>query len=231
MSFWIGYRILMDVSFTGWDAYCARLTEARKREAEWKEKEQVWASAPTNCTDDGWGVAEGDDQWVGSDEQLFNTLYAMYRGTWPSVAGGVEVTVDIHSVLEGSLDKECSACRSLYLSIAFQSLTYLASYDTALLVLPMEVAHPVVPVKELTCSSSPVSMLPTALSEALGISLSDIIDRYFDGSEESERVRWIEEALDRRRTFKEGEEWLAQESCKMSAMLERIHRGQDDNSF
>jgi hypothetical protein len=73
----------------------------------------------------------------------------------------------------------------------------------------MEVVCPVVPIEELTRSSSPVSMLPTALSEALGISLSDVMAQYFDGSEESERVRWIEEALERRRTFKEGEEWLA----------------------
>jgi hypothetical protein len=68
-------------------------------------------------------------------------------------------------------------------------------------------------------------MLPTALSEALGISLSDVMARYFDDSEESERVRRIEEALERRRTFEEGEEWLAQESRKMDAMLEHIHRG------
>jgi hypothetical protein len=74
-------------------------------------------------------------------------------------------------------------------------------------------------------------MLPTALSEALGISLSDVMDRYFDGSEESERVHQIKEALDRRRTFEEGEEWLARESCKMNTMLERIHWGQDDDSF
>jgi hypothetical protein len=95
----------------------------------------------------------------------------------------------------------------------------------------MEVAHPVVPVEELTRSSSPASILPATLSEALGISLSDVMDRYFDGSEESVRVRRIEEALDRRREFKEGEEWLAQESSKTVAMLERIHRGQDDDSF
>jgi hypothetical protein len=221
----------MDVSFTGWDTHCAGLDVAKKREAEWKEKEQVWALAPTNCTDDGWGVAEGDNRWVSSDEQLFNTLYAMYRGTWPSVVGEVEVTVDVHSVLEGSLDKERFACRSLYSSITFQSLTYLASYDTAPSVLLMEVVHLVVPIEKLTCSLSPASMLPTALSEALGISSLDIMDRYFDGLEESERVRRIEEALDRRRTFEEGEEWLAQESHKMSAMLERIHRRQDDNSF
>jgi hypothetical protein len=74
-------------------------------------------------------------------------------------------------------------------------------------------------------------MLPTALSEALGISLSDVMMQYFDGSEESERVRRIEEALDRRREFEEGEEWLAWQSRNMDIMLERIHRGQDDASF
>jgi hypothetical protein len=57
------------------------------------------------------------------------------------------------------------------------------------------------------------------------------MDWYFNGSEESERVRWIEEALDRRRILEEEEEWLAQESRKMDAMLEHIHRGQDDDSF
>jgi hypothetical protein len=74
-------------------------------------------------------------------------------------------------------------------------------------------------------------MLPAALSEALGISLSDVMMRYFDGSEESERVRRVEEALDRRREFEEGEEWLAQQSRNTDTMLERIHRGQDDASF
>jgi hypothetical protein len=98
-------------------------------------------------------------------------------------------------------------------------------------VLPLEAAHLAVPVEELTRSSSPASMLPAALSEALGISLSDVMIQYFDGSEESERVRRIEETLDRRREFEEGEEWLAQQSRNTSIMLERIHRGQDDASF
>jgi hypothetical protein len=71
-------------------------------------------------------------------------------------------------------------------------------------------------------------MLPSTLSEALGISLADVMMRYFDGSEESERVKHIEEALGRRREFEEGEEWLAQQSHRTSAMLERIHQGQDD---
>jgi hypothetical protein len=74
-------------------------------------------------------------------------------------------------------------------------------------------------------------MLPAALSEALGISLSDVMVRYFDGLEESERVQRIEEALDRRREFEEEEEWLAQQSHRTNTMLERIHRGQDDVSF
>jgi hypothetical protein len=84
----------------------------------------------------------------------------------------------------------------------------------------MEAAHLVVPVEELTRSSSPASMLPGALSEALSISLSEVMDQYFDSSEESERVHHIEEALDRRREFEEGESWLAQQSHKMSIMLE-----------
>jgi hypothetical protein len=107
-----------------------------------------------------------------------------------------------------------------------------ASYVTVLSVLLAEVVHPpLVPVKELTCSLSPRSMLPTALSEALGISLSEVMDHYFNGLDEAERVHMIEDALDRRRTFEEGEEWLAREARRMSVMLERIHRGQDNDLF
>jgi hypothetical protein len=75
-------------------------------------------------------------------------------------------------------------------------------------------------------------MLPAALSEVLGVSLADVMTRYFDGSEESVQVRRIEEALDRRRELEEeGEEWLTRESNRTNAMLEWIHRGQDDDSF
>jgi hypothetical protein len=102
----------------------------------------------------------------------------------------------------------------------------------------------------LTRSSPSESLLPEAVSEALGISLSEVLNLYFGeldndtrdhmvwgainrcrGKEESERVRQIKEALERRRTFEEGEEWLAQESLKTDVLLERIHRGQDDDSF
>jgi hypothetical protein len=74
-------------------------------------------------------------------------------------------------------------------------------------------------------------MLPAALSEALGISLAEVMDRYSNRSDEETRVWRIEEALDRRSTLEEGEEWLAQERCKTDTMLEWIHRGQDDNLF
>jgi hypothetical protein len=87
------------------------LVESKRREAEWREKERVWSSASTNSTDGGWGVAEGDDGWVGSDESLFTTIYALSSGTWPSVERGIEVTIDVHSVLERSLDSERSACK------------------------------------------------------------------------------------------------------------------------
>jgi hypothetical protein len=70
-----------------------------------------------------------------------------------------------------------------------------------------------------------------ALSEVLGVSLAEVMNRYFDGSEESIRVRRIEEALDRRREMEEGEEWLTRESERTAAILERIHRGQDDDLF
>jgi hypothetical protein len=57
------------------------------------------------------------------------------------------------------------------------------------------------------------------------------MDCYFNGSTEAERVRLIEDALDRRRSEEEGEEWLAGEAHRRSAMLERVHQGRDDDSF
>jgi hypothetical protein len=100
-----------NVWLLGWDAHCSGLVESKKREAEWREREKVWSSAPTNSTDSGWEVAVGDDRWVGSDESLFTTIHAMSRGNWPSVERGIKVTVDVHSVLERSTDPERSACR------------------------------------------------------------------------------------------------------------------------
>jgi hypothetical protein len=41
----------------------------------------------------------------------------------------------------------------------------------------------------------------------------------------------VEEAISRRMEFEEGEEWLARQSHLTDIMLERMHRGQDDDSF
>jgi hypothetical protein len=108
----------MSVSIAGWDVHCAGLDAAKEREAQWKENEQKWESAPTDDHTGGWGLVEEGSRWVGSGVSLFLTLYDMYRGVWPSPVKRVESTgwpVDVHPVLEGSSDKERSACRSLYL--------------------------------------------------------------------------------------------------------------------
>jgi hypothetical protein len=57
------------------------------------------------------------------------------------------------------------------------------------------------------------------------------MDRYFDGSSEDERVRRIEDAVDRKRSEEEGEEWLAGEACRRSRIFERAHQSRDDDSF
>jgi hypothetical protein len=66
-------------------------------------------------------------------------------------------------------------------------------------------------------------MLPIALSEVLGISLSEVMERYFDGSNEGERVRRIEDDMERKRSDQEGEDWLAGEARRRSIVLERAH--------
>jgi hypothetical protein len=74
-------------------------------------------------------------------------------------------------------------------------------------------------------------MLPVALSEVLGISLSEVMERYFDGLSEDERVHRIGDALDRKRSDEEGEEWLTREAHRRSVILERVHRNREDDSF
>jgi hypothetical protein len=119
----------------------------------------------------------------------------------------------------------------IYSWVIYQSLTYSASYVTVPSVLPAEVMHPLIPVEELTHLSSSKSMLPAALSEALGICLSEVMDRYYSGSDEVARVCLIEDALDRRRTIEEGEEWLAKEARKFDIIAEQINHGGSDDSF
>jgi hypothetical protein len=74
-------------------------------------------------------------------------------------------------------------------------------------------------------------MLPIALSEVLGISLSEVLERYFDGSSEEERVCRIKDAVDQKRSEEEGEEWLVREARRRSKVFERVHQNIDDDSF
>jgi hypothetical protein len=74
-------------------------------------------------------------------------------------------------------------------------------------------------------------MLPITLSEVLGISLSEVLERYFDGSNEDERVHHIEDAVDRKRSEEEGEEWLAGEARRRSKVFDQAHQNRDDDSF
>jgi hypothetical protein len=111
-------------------------------------------------------------------------------------------------------------------------LTYLASYITAPSVLPSEVVSiQVVPIEDLNRSSPSESLLPEAVSEALGISLSKVLNLYFRELDEEVRDRMVWEAIDRRRDQEEGEEWLAGEARRMSMMLELSHRNREDGSF
>jgi hypothetical protein len=74
-------------------------------------------------------------------------------------------------------------------------------------------------------------MLPEALSEALGISLSEVMNHYYSESDDVKRDHLIRDALDRKRMEEESEEWLAKEAQKRDIMDKLIHRGRYDDSF
>jgi hypothetical protein len=95
----------------------------------------------------------------------------------------------------------------------FSVLTYLASYVTAPSVLPLEVVPlQVVPIEDLTRSSPSESLLPEAVSEALGISLSEVLNLYFGELDEGTRDRLVWDAIDRRRGEEEDMDVLREES-------------------
>jgi hypothetical protein len=67
------------------------------------------------------------------------------------------------------------------------------------------------------------------VSEALGISLSEVLNLYFGELDEEVRDRMVWEAIDRR--IDQEEEWVAGEARRMSMMLELSHRNREDGSF
>jgi hypothetical protein len=77
----------------------------------------------------------------------------------------------------------------------------------------LEVVPPlIVPVEELTSSSPSESLLPEAISEALGISLSEVLNLYFGELDEFRRDHLIWESIDRRRGEEEDMQWLEDHS-------------------
>jgi hypothetical protein len=91
----------------------------------------------------------------------------------------------------------------------------LASYVTALSVLPLEVVPPqTVPVEDLTRSSPSESLLPEAVSEALGISLSEVLSLYFKELNENTRDCMVWDAIDRCRDEKKDMHWLREDRCR-----------------
>jgi hypothetical protein len=57
------------------------------------------------------------------------------------------------------------------------------------------------------------------------------MDLYYSESDEEKRDRLIGDALDRKRTEEEGEEWLREESQKADVVAKLVHRGREDASF
>jgi hypothetical protein len=72
-------------------------------------------------------------------------------------------------------------------------------------------------------------MLPEALSEALGVSLSEVLDCYYNELDEVERGRLIGNALDRKWMGEEDQEWLDKESKRREEAFVSSYR--EDSSF
>jgi hypothetical protein len=83
----------------------------------------------------------------------------------------------------------------------------------------LEVALPtVVLVVELTRSLlSSGDVLPEAISKALGISLSEVLDLYFGGINEGRRESLVWDVIGRCRMNEEDEAWLEEESRRRDA--------------
>jgi hypothetical protein len=69
-------------------------------------------------------------------------------------------------------------------------------------------------------------MLPIALSEVLGISLSEVMDKYFKGVNSSdEMASQVSRDIDRMVTEGDGEVWLANEQRKIQERMDLEHQG------
>jgi hypothetical protein len=72
-------------------------------------------------------------------------------------------------------------------------------------------------------------MLPEAVSEALGISLSEVRDLYFGELDVVRRDRLIRDAIDRRTEGEQDQEWLERESRRRD--VAEVVSYHEDNKF
>jgi hypothetical protein len=72
-------------------------------------------------------------------------------------------------------------------------------------------------------------MLPEAISEVLGISLSKVLNLYFGELDEVERGHLIGNAIGRRRMGGRDQEWLDEESWRREAVAISSYR--EDSVF
>jgi hypothetical protein len=66
-------------------------------------------------------------------------------------------------------------------------------------------------------------MLSATLSKALGISLSEVLDHYYQESDKVERGHLIGNASDRKRMEENGEDWLVEEAQRRDIVDELVH--------
>jgi hypothetical protein len=71
--------------------------------------------------------------------------------------------------------------------------------------------------------------LPEALSEALGVGLSEVLDLYFRESDKVKRGHMFGEALDGKRLGERDQEWLERESKRQEKV--EVSSYQEDNTF
>jgi hypothetical protein len=72
-------------------------------------------------------------------------------------------------------------------------------------------------------------MLPEALSEALGVSLSEVMKLYYNESDNVKRGHLIGNALDRKWMGEEDQEWLDRESKRREEVEVSSYR--EDSAF
>jgi hypothetical protein len=71
-------------------------------------------------------------------------------------------------------------------------------------------------------------MLLEAISEALGISLSTVLNLYFGELDDVEWGHLIGDVIDRRRMGEQDQEWVEEESRRMDDVADLIYCGGDN---